>query len=96
MELSLKSPAMMPFLFQILVFCSEVVYTLFPDADQVAKKFDCGAMTENTVHALIQVQQCHITSEEMEFSQAKIILYAKHFRKELNAIECRKQLQREK
>ena len=57
MELPLKISAMTLFLFQILVFCSEVVYTLVPDADQVAKnlkvsQFDCGAMTENTLLAL--------------------------------------------
>ena len=54
MELPLQSPAMTLFFCQILVFCSEVVYTLVPDADQVAKNlkvshFDCGAMTENTL-----------------------------------------------
>ena len=89
------------FFFQFLVFCSEVVYTLVPDADQVAKNlkvshFDCGAMTENTLHALNQVRQCHITPEELEISQTKIILYTKHFRKELNATKCRIQHQREK
>ena len=64
-----------------------VTYTLVPDADQVAKNlkvshFDCGAMTENTLYALNQVRQCHITPEELEISQTKIILYTKHFRKE--------------
>ena len=64
------------FLFQYLVFCSEVTYTLVPDADQVAKNlkvshFDCGAMTENTLYALNQVRQCHITPEELEISQTK-------------------------
>ena len=43
------------------MFCSEVAYTLVPDADQVAKDlkvshFDCGAMTQNTVYALSQVR----------------------------------------
>ena len=70
MELRLKRSAMTPFLFQNLVFCSEVVYTLVPDADQVAKDlevshFDCGAMTENTLYALNQVRQCHITQCHM-------------------------------
>ena len=59
MELPLKSPTMTLFFIQILVFCSEVVYTLVPDADQVAKNlkvshFDCGAMTKNTLYALPQ------------------------------------------
>ena len=100
MELPLNCSAMM-LLSQILVFCSEVVYTLVPDADQVAKnlkvsQFDCGAMTENTLYALNQVRQCHITPEELENSQTKIILYTKHFRKELNATKCRIQQQPEK
>ena len=101
MELPLNSSAMTLFFFQILVFCSEVVYTLVPDADQVAKNlnvshFDCGAMTENTLYALNQVRQCHITPEELEISQTKIILYTKDFRKELNATKCRIQHQGEK
>ena len=101
MELPLKSPAMTLISFQILVFCSEVVYTLLPDADQVAKnlkvsQIDCSAMTENTLYALNQVRQDHITPEELEYSQTKIIRYTKHFRKKLNATKCRLQHQREK
>ena len=101
MELPLKSSAVTLFLFQYLVFCSGVTYTLVPDADQVAKNlkvshFDCGAMTENTLYALNQVRQCHITPEELEISQTKIILYTKRFRKELNATKCRIQHLREK
>ena len=101
MEFPLKSSEMTLFLFQILVFYSEVLYTLVPDADQVAKSlkvshFDCGALTENTLYALNQIRQCHITPEEMEISQTKIILYTKHFRKELNTTKCRIQHQREK
>ena len=101
MELPLKGPAMMLFLFQILVLCSEVLYILVPDADQVANnlkvsQLDCGAMTENNLYAINQVRQCHITPEELEISQTKNILYTKHFRKELNAAKCRKQHQREK
>ena len=101
MELPLKSPAMRLFIFQILVFCSEVVHTLLTDADQVAKnlqvsQFDCGAMTEITLCALNQVRQGHITPEELEISQTKIILYTKHYRKENNATKCRIQHQREK
>ena len=77
MELLLKYQAMRLFLFQILVFCSEVGYTLVPNADQVAKNlkvshFGCGAMTENTIHVLSQVQQCHITPEELEIRQKSI------------------------
>ena len=84
MGLPLKIPAMTIFFFQILVFCSEVLHTLVPDADHVAKNpkvshFDCSAMTENTPYALNQVRQCHITPEDMEISQTKINLYTKHF-----------------
>ena len=101
MELPLKSPAMTLLFFQILVFCSEVVYTLVPDADQVARNlkvshFDCGALTKNTLYALNQVRQRHITPGELEISQTKVILYTKHFRKEPNATKCRIQHQREK
>ena len=101
MEIPLKSSVMTLLSFQILVFCSEVVYTLVPDADQVAKNlevshFDCGAMTENTLYALNQVRQCHSTPEELEISRTKIIFYTKHFRKKLNATKCRIQHQREK
>ena len=53
-------------------------------------------MTENFLYALNQVLQGHITPEELEISQTKNVPYTKHFRKELNAIECRIQHQREK
>ena len=100
MELPLKCSAMTLLLFQNLMFCSDVVYTLVPDANQVAKNFkvshfDCGAMTENTLNALNQVRPCHITPKEIEISQTRIILYTEHFRKELNATKCRIQHQRE-
>ena len=91
---SAENSALTLFFFQFLVFCSEVAYTLVPDADPVAKNlkvshFDCGAITENTLYVLNQVRQCHITPKEMEISQTKIILYTKDFRKELNATKCR-------
>ena len=53
-------------------------------------------MTENTLNAVNQVRKCHITPEELETSQTKIILYSTHFRKEINATKCRIQHQREK
>ena len=101
MELPLKNSVMTLFLFQIFVLCSEVVYTLVQDANQVAKNLkvshlECGARTENTLYALNQVRQCHLTPQELEISQTKIILYTKHFLKELNATKCRIQHQREK
>ena len=100
LEFPLKCSARTLFHFQILVFCSEVVYILVPDAYQVAKnpkvsRFDCGARTENTLYALNQVRQCHITPEELEGSQTKISLYIKQFQMELKATICRIQHQRE-
>ena len=53
-------------------------------------------MTENTLYVLNQVRQCHITPEELEISQTRIIFHTKLFRKELNAAKCRIQHQREK
>ena len=89
------------FVFQLLVFCSEVVYTLVPDAVQVAKNlevshFGYGAKAEKTLYAPNQVRTCHTTLEELEISQTKFILYTKRFRKELNATKFRIQHQREK
>ena len=51
---------------------------------------------QKLLYALNQVRQCHTTAEELELSQTKIILYTKHFRKELNATKCWIQHQREK
>ena len=101
MEILLKSTAMTLFFFDTLVSCSEVFYTLVPDADQVAKNpklshFDYGVMIENTLYALNQVQQCQITPEELAISQTKIILYTKHFRKEFKARKGRIKHHREK
>ena len=74
MELPLICPPMMLFPFQIFVFCSEVVYTLVPDADRVTKNLkashsDCGAKTENTLYALNQERECHIIPEELNYSE---------------------------
>ena len=90
MELPLQGSAMTLFFFHLLVFCSEVGYTLVPDADHVApalkvSHFDCSSMTENSLYAINQVRPCHITPEELEVTKATITLYTKHFRKELNA-----------
>ena len=89
------------FFFQILVLCSEVAYTLVPDADQGApalkvSHFDCSSMTENSLYAINQVRPCHITPEEVEVSKATNTVYTKHFWKELDATKCRVQHQREK
>ena len=57
MELPLQSSAMTLVFFQLLMFRSEVVYTLVPDANQVApalkvSHFDCSSMTENSLYAI--------------------------------------------
>ena len=89
------------FFFLIRVLQAEVFYTITPDADQVApalkvSHYDCSEMTENTLYAINQVRPCHIRPEELENSNARITLYTKHFRKEVNATKCRIQQQREK
>ena len=101
MDNPVKSSAMTLVFFQIRMFCSEVVYNLVPDADEVANNLKvshlgCGTRTKNTLYALNQLRQCHKTPEELEVSQTKIFLYTKHFRKELNATKCQIQHQREK
>ena len=83
MDLLLKFSALMLLLFKISVICAELSCSLTPDEDQVTKnpresQFECGAMTENTLYAINQVRQSHITHEELESSQTKIILYIKY------------------
>ena len=101
MGLPLTQLAMKLLFFQILALTVEVVFNLTPGEDQVAPAlkvalFDCSEMTENTLYAINQVQPCHITPEDLEISKAKVLLYTKHFRKELNATKCRVQHQQEK
>ena len=89
------------FLFLTLVLQAKVTYTITPDADQVApllkvSHYDCSEMTENNSYAINQVRPCHITPEELQISNARITLYTKRFRKELNANKCPIQHQREK
>ena len=81
------------FFFLILVLQAEVIYTITPDADQVApalkvSHYDFSEMTEITLYAINQVRPCHITPKELEISNARITLYTKCFRKELNATKC--------
>ena len=84
------------FRFEIFVFCSQVLYSLVLDADQVVKNpkmshFVRGAMTLNTLYALNQVLQCHIKPSPLEIRHTKIIHYSKPFRKERSAAKCRLQ-----
>ena len=51
--------------------------------------FDGGEMTENNLYALNQVSNCNIAPENREVSRAKITMYTKHFRQEINATVCR-------
>ena len=101
MALPLRKLAMKLLSFQLLAVTVKVVSNFTPDEDQVAPAlkvahFDCSEMTENTLYALNQVRLCHITPEELEISEAKIVLYSKRFRKKLNTTKSRVQHQREK
>ena len=97
----LRRLAMKLLFFQIIALTVEVVFNLTPNEDQVAPAlkvahFDCSEMTENTLYAINHVRPCHITPEELKISKAKIELYTKHFRKELNATKCRVQHRQKK
>ena len=59
-------------------------------------QYDCGEMTENNLYALNQDSQCNIAPENLEVSRAKITMYTKHFRQEINATVCRVKYQSEK
>ena len=101
MGFPLRKLAMKLLFLQILALTVKVVSILTPDEDQVTPAlkvahFDCSEMTENTLYAINHVQPCHFTAEYLEKSKAKVVLYPKHFRKELNATKCRVQQQREK
>ena len=51
--------------------------------------YDCGEMTEKNLYALNQVCQCNTAPENLEVSRAKITMFRKHFRQEINATVCR-------
>ena len=57
--------------------------------------YDCGEMTENNLYALNQASKSNIAPENLEVSRAKITMYTKHFRQEINATVCRVKYQRE-
>ena len=57
--------------------------------------YDCGEMTENNLYALNQVSKFNIACEKLEVSIAKITMYTKHFRQEINAPVCRVKYQSE-
>ena len=77
-----------------------MVFNLTPDEEQVGPAlilagFDCTEITESTLQAINQVLPCYITPEVLEISKARVVLYTKFFRKELNATKCRVQNQPE-
>ena len=57
--------------------------------------YDCGDMTENNLYALNQVSKCTIAPENLEDSGAKITMYTKPFRQEINATVRRVKYQSE-
>ena len=58
-------------------------------------QYDCGEMTENNLYALNEVSKCNIALENLEVSRAKITMYTKLFRQEINATVCRVKYQSE-
>ena len=52
-------------------------------------------MTEINLYASNQVSKCNIAPENLEVSRAKITMYTKHFRQEINATVCRVKYQSE-
>ena len=96
----LRKLTMKVFFFQIFALNVGVVCNLTPD-DHVAPAlkivlFDFSEMTEIFLFAINQVPPCQYTPEEMEISKAKVVLYTKHVRKDLNATKCQVQHKREK
>ena len=57
--------------------------------------YDCGELTENNLYALNQISKFNIAPENLEISRAKIPMYTKHFRQEINATVCRVKYQSE-
>ena len=46
-------------------------------------------MTENNLYVLNQVSKCNIVPDNLEVSRAKVTMYTKYFRQEMNATVCR-------
>ena len=46
--------------------------------------YDCREMTENNHHVSNQVSKCNIAPEKLEVSGAKVTMYTKPFRQEVN------------
>ena len=50
--------------------------------------YDCSEMSENNLYSLNQVKPCNVAPENIDMSYAKIKMYTKHFRTEINATIC--------
>ena len=50
--------------------------------------YDCKEMTEDNLYAINQVSKCNIAPEDLEARRAKITMYTKQFRQEINALVC--------
>ena len=89
----LRKLAMKLLFFQILELAVEVFFNLTQDEDQFSPvlkvaQFDCSEMTENTLYAINQIRPCHITPEELEMSNSKVVLYTEHFLSDTVFLPC--------
>ena len=50
--------------------------------------YDCSGMSENNLYSLKQVKPCNVAPENIDMSYAKVKMYTKHFRTEINATIC--------
>ena len=50
--------------------------------------YDCSEMSENNLYSLNQVKPCNVAPENIDMSHAKVKMYTKHFRTEINATIC--------
>ena len=57
--------------------------------------YDCEEMTEINFYAINQVSNCNNVPENLEVSRAKVTMYTKPFRQEINATVCRVKYQSE-
>ena len=50
--------------------------------------YNCSEMSENNLYSLNQVKPCNVAPENIDMSYAKIKMYTKSFRTEINATIC--------
>ena len=50
--------------------------------------YDCSEKSENNLYSLKQVKPCNVAPENIDMSYAKVKMYTKHFRTEINATIC--------